>query len=152
MLEGIICESEIDKSPKFSKILLAIIHNSHISQVSLKYCIHICGEIEKLKPCYLSQSCFNLVNIFGLYAFVDESYLSFIYIQPLFQGQKSLQKSNEATVIKYHQEDFKWHQDFKDVMVFGDLLLRKWHVYNPVFLSIITGSEQRQACILTDYM
>jgi len=58
--------------------------------------------MEKLKPCYSSQSCFNLVNIFGLCAFVDESYLSFIYIQFLSQGQKNLQKSNEATMIKTH--------------------------------------------------
>lgn len=59
--------------------------------------------MEKLKPGYLSQSCFNLVNISGLCAFVDESYLSFIYIQSLFQGKKNLQKSNEGTVIKTHQ-------------------------------------------------
>lgn len=59
--------------------------------------------MEKLKPGYLSQSWFNLANISALCAFVDESYLSFIYIQSLFQGQKTLQKSNEGTVIKTHQ-------------------------------------------------
>lgn len=107
------------------------------------------GEIKEML--FISEL-FNLVNIFGFCTFIDELYLSFIYIQSPFQGQKSQQKSNEATVIRTHWSDFKWYQHFKDVMVFGDVLLRKGRIYNPVFLSIISGSEQRQKEILTDYM
>lgn len=142
--------------PQFSSLvflfLVSITHISHLPQVLLEYHIHICGEMEKIKTCYLSQCYFNLVNIFGFCTFVDELYLSFIYTQSPFQGQKSLQKSNEPTVIKTHWQDFKWYQHFKDVMVLGDVLLRKGDIYNPVFLSIVSGSEQEQKEILTDCM
>lgn len=73
-------------------------------------------------------------------------------LNPLSRVKKSLQKINEATVIKTHWQDFKWYQHFKNVMVFGDVLLRKEDIYNPFFLSIISGSEQEQKEILTDCM
>lgn len=131
---------------------LAIIHNSHFHRFYSNI-VSIFVEMEKLKPWYLSQSCFNQVRIFVLCVFVDKSYLSLSTFNLFFRVKK---KNNKKRATKQQQSKLsgRTSNSINILKMWWCLVMFYWKKSTFIihfFLSITTDSDQGQRHTLTNY-